>query len=172
MWTQVTKWRSWVMMVGAAVLLLAGCQGGEWSVAAGSNYEVSELAALYSPDPNGGLGLMVMSDSAIPETTAENVAAGLIVQFRIGDLVAGALDRVLPGEWLPPVDAPVEAYGTLALLYEPDGEDFLFLPGTELRFRPGSAIQPYLRTEWLTPENSSALEDDLLTTFGVVYRFR
>ncbi len=163
-------------MVGIGLLVvllaLAGCQTGQWSVAGGSNWKTSSVQVLYSPDPNGGLGVRVLSDSVIPEDTDRNVAVGPALEFSVSDVAALVAGRILPGDWLPLEGAPTKLYGTLALLWETDGGDLLFLPGTELRFLPGSRIQPYVRTEYLTPEGSAdGLGNELLTTFGAVYRF-
>jgi hypothetical protein len=78
------------------------------------------------------------------------------------------VDRVLPGPWQPLAGAPAQLYGSLALLWEVEGGDLLFLPGLELRFFPGRRVQPAVWLEFLQPEGGSQVDQDFKAVFGVV----
>lgn len=153
------------------IVLLAGCQTGEWAVSGGSNYETSQLAVMYSPDPNGGIGVRVMTDSVIPEDTESNVAVGPALEFALSDIALAVADHIVPGDWGSLQNAPVKVYGTLAFLWETRDADFLFLPGIRTEFLLKSPVHPYVAVERSTPEGSAEdLDEGVLTTFGAIYR--
>lgn len=173
--TRRTKgWVGAVLFVAWAVVFAltnSGCNSGTWSVAGGSNYETSHFDGLWSPDPNGGVGVRVMTDSVVAEETKENVAVGPCVNFSLGTVASSVLDGILPGQWSPLEGAPIEMYGTLALLWETDQKSLVFLPGTEFRLLPGRRVQPTVWVEYLMPEGDSQMEEGVETTFGATYRF-
>ncbi|MCU0918204.1 MAG: hypothetical protein MUC88_27115, partial [Planctomycetes bacterium] len=71
------------MMALAVLLAVAGCGSGQedFTLSLGSDYETARLAGMYAPDPNGGVGVMVVTDSVIPRATSENFAVGPVVNF-------------------------------------------------------------------------------------------
>lgn len=157
----------------AAVALLAGCtaQDRPWTVSAGSNYKTSTFTGLWSPDPNGGIGVRMTTDSLIPEGTRDNIAIGPAANFYLNDLAGAVLDTVLPGDWDPLKGAPVRVYGTLAFLWETDNHKFIFLPGTEFRLFPDRPIHPCVWVDYLMPQSGAGVGEGLLTTFGVAWEF-
>jgi hypothetical protein len=156
-----------VMIVG---MVLAGCSG-QWAGSAASNYEVSELGLSWSPDPNGGVGVLAVTDSVIPDAGHRNIALGPALDFNLGSAAGMAVDAVTPGSWRPLADAPVELFGELALLWDLDDGSLLFLPGTSLRFLPDSPVRPIIRTQYLAPEGSASEQENLYVLFGAMYEF-
>lgn len=158
---------SWVSSAGARA---SGTS--EWTASLAGDHETTLSSLLWSPDPNGGVGLAVLSNSYIPRPTEHNVAVGPHVQFYLGDLLNAALDRILPGSWSPLAAAPLRTYGTLSFFWTLDGGDFLFAPGTKTVFFPRWRIAPTLHTLWFRPEGSAdSLEPDFKTLLGFDLRF-
>lgn len=162
-----------VGLVLVGMLTLVGCQGGTWGVQGSSNYETSSFGALFSPDPNGGIGPRVITDSKIADSSDENVAAGLQIEFLIGDVAADLADRVIPGEWLPLEGSPAKLYGTMSFLFETKDEDFLFMPGVKTYITAHPNVRPFIAFEYMYPGGSTDnLEEGDLTTFGIEWRFQ
>lgn len=165
------KLKRWFGILVLSALLLPGCQGGEWTVGGASDYETFQASVLYSPDPNGGVGLLAMTDSFVPEATENNVAAGPMVQFNLSDVVQQTLDRVIPGDWPDLSNAPTRLYGTLAILWEFENEDLIFIPGTKTVFFPQWRIHPTIWAEYVKPEGGAVMEEDAKILFGAEGRF-
>lgn len=162
-----------LVSVSLFALLMGGCaENGKWSLAGGGDYETSHMRALFSPDPNGGVGIKVISDSVIPDETEVNVAVGPTVNFYVGDVIGSAADVVIPGAWNPLKDAPVRVYGTMSLLYETEQKTLLFTPGTEMHLMPEWQIHPIIWIDYVWTEGGSLTEDGIRTTFGAEYQFR
>jgi len=159
-----------VLAIGVVLIALAGC-GGSMSLSAGSNYKTSGFAAMWSPDPNGGIGVRMVTDSLVPDETNDNIAVGPQINFYLNDLAGMAANTVLPGDWDPLQTAPVRVYGTLSFLWETDNGKFTFLPGTEFRLFPDRPIHPAIWLEYLMPEAGAGLDEGLLTTFGAMWHF-
>ena len=160
------------MVVAAVAMLIGGCGGeaGTWSLSAGSNYKTSGFTGLWSPDPNGGIGVRMVTDSIVPEDTEDNMAVGPCLNFYLGEAVGLALDTVLPGDWDPLKEAPVRIYGTMSFLWETDTGKFVFLPGTQFDLFPDRRIHPVVWLEYVMPESGAGPDEGLLTTFGAVVR--
>lgn len=160
-------------LIGLVLVLMLACwvHAGEWSVSLGSDYETAMLTAVFSPDPNGGIGVAVLTDSYIEDDTEENVAIGPYVQFCISDLTNAAFDRVLPGSWSL-ANAPMKTYGTMAFLFETGEEhDFLFQVGTKTVFFPDWHVRPCVRSTYNKGEGGSAVDEDFKTMLEFDYRF-
>lgn len=153
------------MWIATVCLLVAGCSGTK-SFSGGSNWKTSELTAVWSPDPNGGVGIRMMTDSLVPEGTKENIAVGPYIDFRLTQVTGKLLDGVLPGDWNPLLNAPFDVYGSMSLLWQMDGGKFLFAPATETRFFPNRMIQPFVRVEYIKPENGAGIDEGVLPFFG------
>jgi hypothetical protein len=158
-------------MLLLSLVLCGVASAGEWTASVGSDYETFQLTALYSPDPNGGIGITAVTDSYIEDDTEENLAVGLFAQFYIGDIVGDVTDRVIPGSWSLS-NAPFKTYGTLAFLLETEEEhDFLFQVGTKTVLFPEWRIRPCITSIYSKGEGGSEFDEDFKTLLGVDYRF-
>ncbi len=136
------------------------------------DYEVSQASVLYLPDPNRGIGAMVMSDSFVPETTEENIMVGPKANFKLNAALKGLLATVLP--WMDASqETYVTTYGYVGLVWDVGNDhDMMGILGTEIRLLPDRKIQPTIAVEWLQPEGSANdLEKEVHTVFGVTYTF-
>lgn len=161
-----------LMAVAVVALACSMVQGQEWSLSLGSDYETVAFTAVFSPDPNGGIGIMAVTDSFIPEDTDDNVAIGPYVQFNLGDLVASVADRIIPGDWPSLENVPARLYGTLGFLWGVEGDNnFIFAPGTKTVFFPNWKIRPCLRNTYFKPEDDSGVDEDFKTMLEFDYVF-
>lgn len=156
------------------MVMCAGCtENGKWSVAGGGDYETSHVRALYSPDPNGGIGFKVVSDSVIPDNTEQiSVAMGPTATFYLGEAINTVADTIIPGAWNPISKAPARIYGTMSLLYETEQSKLLFTPGSEIHLMPNWAIHPIVWLDYIWTEGGSLTQDGFRATFGVEYSFK
>ena len=157
------------LIIAALIILLAGCENGTWSTSVTADHDTTEIGAMFSPDPNGGVGFKTMTNTVIAEDTWDNVAVGPAIEFRIDDIVNNTTDRVFPGNW-DLENVPIETFGTMALLWNFECEEILFLPGIETRFKVTPYITPILRVEYREVEGVWS-EEGLYTTFGARYEF-
>lgn len=153
-------------MILSLLLLIGVAHAGKWTIGLGGDYETSEMFGLYSPDPNGGIGFMVMSDSWVPRDTWHNVAIGPFLEFKVTDLVVGAENRVIPGPFKPLSMSQADFYGNIGLLFPTDGGKSMFRTGLDTVFLPKWQVRPYMRTEYLHWD-----ESDIKLIFGVRYTF-
>ena len=161
-----------VLVCVVLALCIAGCsENGTWSIGGGGNYETSFARALYSPDPNGGIGLKVVSDNTIPEDTNVNVAVGPCLTFNVTELVGNSVNVVVPGQWEPLAKQPAKVYGTLSMLYETEQHTLLSTPGMEIHLMPDWKVHPMISLDYVWTEGGSLTDDGLKTMFGADYRF-
>jgi hypothetical protein len=109
-----------------------------------------------------------MTDSIIPKGTRQNVAVGPELTFFIGNAVGMAVDAVLPGDWNPLENGPVQIYGVMDFLWQTDGGKFVFIPSTQFRLLPKFWLHPFIQVGYTLPENGSGVKEQLLTTFGAL----
>ncbi|MFH0981905.1 MAG: hypothetical protein V2A79_10230 [Planctomycetota bacterium] len=142
--------------------------GALFTIGGAFDYETAQLDALWWPDPNGGAGVMMMTDSLIAETTSENFAVGPCVEFSLTGLTDTLWDTILPGDWKPSDANLAEAFGKLAILHETeDGGGWVGIVAAGWRFLPGRTIRPTIWTEYLRPEGSSNLDMEVKVLAGV-----
>lgn len=149
--------------------------GDTVSVSLGSDYETFQAKFIYSPDPNGGVGLVVVGDSFVPkDSESENIAIGPTLRFNLGDITSDVVNRLLPGSWAPLANAPVRMYGTLDFLWELDGGEFTFAPGAQFVFFPDWTVSPYVQLVYYKPsgDDNDAIQEDFKAILGGEYRFR
>lgn len=160
-----------VYAVILGILWMATAQASEFTLDGAFDYETTETSALFWPDPNGGVGVLVVSNSAIAEETEDNIAIGPKVEFLIDPILKGAFGTILP--WVDiPDNIPVKFYGFAALTWELDGEHSMAgRLGTKACLLPDRMIQPTFITEYVMPEGGAAEEQELRALFGVTIRF-
>lgn len=168
-----------IVMALCAVLCSTTYGGGLFqpgdavSISLGSDYETFQAKLIYSPDPNGGIGVVVMGDSFVPQdSTWENLAIGPTLRFNLGDLAAGAVDRLLPGSWSSLSNAPMRVYGVLDFLWETDNGEFTFAPGTQFVFFPDWVVSPFVQLTYFKPVGDSNVDEDFKAVLGGEYKFR
>lgn len=169
-----TFWRTVKALVVLAVCCCwtatsAGAQN--FSIDGAFDYETSQASVLYWPDPNGAVGVMVVSDSSIPGPDWENLAVGPKVEFLIDPALKALFGTILP--WVNvPENLPVKFYGFGALTWETKGDnDMTGWIGTKACIFPDRRIQPTFIAEYVRPEGGSAEQQELRALFGVTIRF-
>lgn len=130
------------------------------------DYETVQLAASWWPDPNGGLGVLFVTDSSISEDTDDNFALGACATFRLDEAYKALVGTILPALEIPNV--PVTTYGRLGAMWDVNDEgDMTFLAATGAMLFPDRMVQPTIWAEWLVPEGSADEEREVRAMFGV-----
>lgn len=160
------------MLTIGLVMLMCSVAQAAIEVQGMFDYEISQASVLYLPDPNGGIGVMAMSDSFVPEETDDNFMVGPMANFKLDVALKGVLATVLP--WLDiPEGLDVATYGYAGLLWDTGNDhNMMGVLGTQVRLLPDRKIQPTIAVEWLQPEGSAnGLQKEVHTVFGVTYTF-
>ncbi|MEN6336616.1 MAG: hypothetical protein ABFE01_20370 [Phycisphaerales bacterium] len=152
------------------LLVVVPCWGsmdlGTWTVDGAFDYEDVQIAASWWPDPNGGVGLLFVTDSAVSEDTGENFALGPVATFRLDEAYRKILGTVLPAIDLP--DVPLTTYGRIGVTWEiNDSADMSFLLATGAMLFPDRFVQPTIWAEWVRPEGSADEQPEVRALFGV-----
>lgn len=131
------------------------------------DYETVQLAASWWPDPNGGVGLLFVTDSAISEDTGDNFAVGACTTFRMDAVYRGLFGTVFPALEVP--DAPAETYARLGVTWDVnDDHDATFIAATGVMLFPDRIVQPTIWAEYVRPEGSADEKAEARAMFGVV----
>lgn len=130
------------------------------------DYETVQIAASWWPDPNGGLGVLFVTDSAISEDTGDNFALGACATFRLDEAYKSLVGTILPALELPSV--PLTTYGRLGVTWDVnDDGDMTFVAATGAMLFPDRIVQPTIWAEYLRPEGSANEEPEARAMFGV-----
>ena len=131
------------------------------------DYETSQVAASWWPDPNGGIGVIAVTDSSISGETQDNYAIGPCVTFSLTEAYRALFSTVLPAINLP-ADVPFAMYGRLGLTWDIDDDaDLSFIGATGIMLMSDSTFQPTIWAEYVVPEGSADEEQEVRTMFGV-----
>ncbi len=149
--------KKWIV-IGLVLAMASGAWAAKFSLEGVFDYETAETALLWWADPNGGLGVMVSTDSSIPESTENNFAVGPCVEFTLDPIYQGLLATVFP--FLPDLpDVPLTTFGRIGAQWElSDGGDFIGSFATGIRLAPGKWIQPTIMVERVQPEGSANID--------------
>lgn len=161
------KARTFQLLIGLVVVVPCwGADFGLWSVDGGFDYETVQVSASWWPDPNGGVGMLFVTDSAVSEDTGDNYALGACATFRLDAAYRAALGTILPALEVP--DIPLTTYGRLGVTWDiNDDGDATFLVATGAMLFPDRFVQPTIWAEWVRPEGSADEDKELRALFGV-----
>lgn len=155
-----------IAVVLFVLLFCTTCLGGMFHVDGAFNYESVQVSAWWRLDPNGGVGVMALTDSFVPDDTEENYYIGPVVEFKMDAVYKAAFGTLLP--WVPvPEGVPLDFYGYGGLLFSTETGDMMGVLGTKALFFPKSIIHPMVSLEYRAPEASSGMSDDLQAMAGV-----
>ncbi|RPH81082.1 MAG: hypothetical protein EHM80_03430 [Nitrospiraceae bacterium] len=143
--------------------------GALFTVDGAFDYESATLALSWWPDPNGGLGLMAVTDSVIEDDTWSNIAVGPVVTFQLTKPLLAVLKTILPMVDVPN-DVPAQLYGRFAGTWpldrnEEGGHRATFYASTGVLLTEHRIIQPAL---WATYEKQEGEQQELRMMAGVV----
>jgi len=111
---------------------------------------------------NSSIGIEVIGGSEFEDS---DIAAGLYTKFDMGDVAGDVADRVIPGNW-GLSQYPAKLYSSMSLLYDTDQHNWIFKPGSELRFFPDWVVQPTAWLDYYVPEDNSNLDNEIKLLFG------
>lgn len=157
--------RARTFQIIVALLIVAPCYGAKWTIEGAFDYEDVQLAGSWWPDPNGGVGILFRTDSAVTEDTEDNFAIGPQATFQLDKAYRAIFGTVLPALTLP--DVPLTTYGRIGLTWDMDGGDMTFILGTGAMLFPDRTVQPTIWAEYVRPEGSSSEDQEVRALFGV-----
>jgi len=157
-------------------VLCVGCSpvyGSSWGTVTldgAFDYETSQVAASWWPDPNGGIGVIAMTDSAVSEDTENNYAIGPCVTFSLTEAYRALLATVLPSVPVPD-GVQIGMVGRLGMTWDiNDDADLSFIGATGVLILPERTICPTIWAEYIVPEGSADEDREVRAMFGVMVR--
>jgi len=132
------------------------------------DYEIAQTTAFMNLDENGGVGVLFITDSFIPENTEDNMCIGPVAEFKLDKAYKAFFSTVLPWLDLDP-NLPATFYGFAGATWETANDhDMLGVLGTKVILFPDRKVSPVIMLEALKGESDST---DIHTLFGVQIGF-